>query len=230
MLQCNTGHHVSVLRTCAAGKRPPILVLGDVVGGDAFFPEFVRRFKEASTHAVVTAASLRGVVNSTRRPKREAAVRAWSRMEMEYGSVCLGMVATTASTIVTACQILTDGWKDGNLPGAVAFLGYTTTIQETVLELSRSFVFGTAVSKTRASDAEWPPTMILLPADDPTLVECASACRRMRSLGVPIQLEIVGASRVAASVGVREVPVGELVGVLDVFFDTNLAPYFPKRI
>ena len=198
MLQFNTDRHEPVLRKCEAGKRPPILVLGDVVGGDAFFPAFVRRFKQVSAHAVVTATSLR-VVDNTRRPRQEAAARAWSRMEMEYSSVCLGMVAATRSTIAAACRILANGWNDGNLPGAVAFLGYTATIEEIVLELSRNSASGAAVTGVRASEV-WPPTMILLPADDPTLAECASACRRVRSLGVPIQLEIVGDSRAAASV------------------------------
>ena len=119
---------------------------------------------------------------------------------------------------------------DGNQPGAVAFLGYTATIQETVIELARKSASGAPVSSARAAEVVWPPTMILLPGDDPTLAECASACRRVRSLGVPIHLEIFGASRAAASGAAWEAPVAELVGELDAFFDSNLAQYFPKRL
>jgi len=227
MLQCNTHHRE--LPKYAARKRPPILVLGDAMDGDSFFPAFLRRFKQVSAHAVVTATSLR-LVDNMRRPRQEAAVRAWSRMEMEYNTVCLGMVAATRSMIAPACRIMAEGWEDGNLPGAVAFLGYAATISETLLEVSRNSASGTAVPGGRAPEAVWPPTMILLPADDPTLAECASACRKVRSLGVPIQLEIVGASRTAASGGAQDAPVAELVGELDAFFDSNLAQYFPKRI
>lgn len=213
----------------ATDKQPPVLVLGDAAG-DAFFASFVKSFRQASAHSVVTATSMR-IEESLKSAKYQAAARAWSRMETEYATACLGMIASTKSTISAACQIIKGGWQDGNLPGAVAFLDYSTFVQDTVLDLLGDRTYGAkhVCKSSHFPNSSWPSTMILLPADNPALAECATACRSLRSLGVSIGLEIVGVSR-ASSLMKSGDGIVELVDELEAFFSSSLVPYFPKRL
>ena len=224
--------HQPELPRCSsnAGQRPPILVLGDHVR-DALLPEFAKQFREKSDHSIVTATSM-CVADGGTEPKYGGATRAWARMESEYSAVCLGLIATTRSSIAAACHIIMQGWADGNLPGAVGFLGYSAEFQDTCLRLSHNSRLHGAFTKPSAECAPsvWPPTMILLPADDPALADCASGCRGLRSAGIPVQLEIVGSMGDLLSPALRNARISEIVGELGGFFDLNLAPYFPKRL
>ena len=103
--------------------------------------------EKTSDHSIVTATSMR-VVDGRTEPKYGGATRAWARMESEYSAVCLGLIATTRSSIAAACHIIMHGWADGNLPGAVGFLGYSAEFQDTCLRLSYNSRLHGAVHKT----------------------------------------------------------------------------------
>jgi len=200
------------------GKRQPILVLGDVVGS-AFSSEFTQRFKRVSAHSVIAATSMH-ILNDPTHSSYMGARRAWFRLEAEYSSVCLGLIATTESTVSAACQAVRQGWTDGNMPGALVFLTYNVEILEAWLELSRNRGLDRRAGKRSELPlgSTWPTTMILLPANDPALAACASAIREIRAAGGLVRLEVFGASRDQKASAVRDALIAEMIDEIDAFF------------
>ena len=221
-----------------AAERKPILFLRTECDGNSAFPDFAERFKELSAHEVVTADDVR-FPNGAPKKKHEEALENWHFIESEFHEVCLGLIAEPGSAMVSASLILRTGWTGGVLPGAIALVGYDAQFVTTCLELAGRFERSNTPCEGEAGAAcmlrsqalfEWPPIMIFLPADDPALGECAHACRRMRSAGISVSLEIMRSIRNITGNITVETTIAELIDELDNFFDAHLPPYFPKRL
>jgi hypothetical protein len=65
--------------------------------------------------------------------------------------------------------------------------------------------------------------MVFLPDGRPALGDCAAACRRMRSVGIPVTLEIIGSFQSAKEI---KMTIPELVHELEDSFSANLTPVF----
>ncbi|RFB78154.1 hypothetical protein DYH55_17385 [Methylovirgula sp. 4M-Z18] len=133
--------------------------------------------------------------------------------------------------------ILADGWKGGALPGAIALIGYDQQIVSTCLTIctwsqsqgqSQNHTRMTKVGLTDPVAFEWPPLAIFIEADDPSIAECARACRKLRAANVPIRLEIVDPFSNSPAEDLTDATISEFVSEVDAFFDAHLAADFPK--
>jgi hypothetical protein len=165
-----------------------------------------------------------------------AALRSWRRIGSEFCSACLGIVAEAGAATAAVGEILRRGLDDGTLPGAVALLGYQAEFVETCMLISRGGAsvrlgvggVGTPWRSSRRPASEYPPMVMFLPADDPSLAECAAACRRLRSEGFDVRLEVVDGTPAAMGALGADVLDVETLDELDVFFDHHLEPCFPN--
>ncbi len=167
---------------------------------------------------------------------KSTALRSWCRIGAEFSHACLGIVAEAGAATATVGDILMTGLSEGTLPGAVALLGYQADFVETCLLISSGAMLGrpgrsAGAVPRRGFDcpvSEYPAIVMFLSASDPSLLECASACRSLRSVGFDARLEIVD----GGSLSGHDLRVDTLdsnsIAELDAFFGTNLEPCFPN--
>lgn len=221
-----------------APVRQPILFLGSDAGNFAF-AEIAKRITQERGHAVTTDVATYGLGTDTLSSQNsEQALRQWRAMASEFHSACLGLIAAPGPSVVAAAQILKQSWAAGVLPGAIALLGFNTEFAATCLKLAGRSLTARQSGKKAGNvhrllpelPVEWPPIMIFLPADDPSLAECASACRQMRAAGIPVDLEVMGSLQQGRDSASLEMTISELADELHCFFTEHLAPYFPKLL
>lgn len=216
-------------------RRQPILHFGATLEGGSAIPGLAERIRDRSVHPVIAVNSRRSSrVSGTR--LIDAALCAWSDLETQFNSVCIGLIVEPGPAIAAVARMLIQGSYGGPLPGAIALVGYDAELLATCLELAVQSgrqvghgADGTVCRITPALPIEWPTMMIFLPSDDPTLAECARTCRKMRAAGIAMSLDVVGAVRNRPCSDVEAVG-SELAEKLENFFDTCLTPYFPKLL
>ena len=216
-------------------RRQPILHFDAALEGGSAVTGLAERIRERSAHPVIVADSGRSSrVSSTRHI--DAALRAWCDLETQFNSVCIGLFVERGPAIAAVARMLIQGCYGGPLPGAIALVGYDAELLATCLQLAvqsgrqaGNSADGTVCRIAPALSVEWPPMVIFLPSDDPALAECARTCRRMRTAGIAINLDVIGAVQNRPPIDVEAVG-SELADELENFFDTYLTPYFPKLL
>jgi hypothetical protein len=198
-------------------------------------PGLAERIRDRRGHPVIDLALSQSFCKS-KISLIDAALGAWYDLETQYNSVCIGLIVESGPAIAAVARILIQGGYGGPLPGAIALVGYDAELLATCLELAAQSgrEVGNSANETlcRITPAvlvEWPPMMIFLPSDDPALAECARTCRRMRTAGIAINLDVIGAVQNRPPIDVEAVG-SELAEELENFFDTYLTPYFPKLL
>lgn len=217
----------------AAGAPPsPLLLLEDAQGCDAP-SRYGDSIEARSVHSICR--ERRGASSVPHRSRTgTSALAAWSRLQECYDTSCIGLVAEPGSGLAGACSILQECLVEGTGPGAIVLLGFSSELVATCAGLAVASTTLRGSARPAASNGltskaalfEWPPMMIFLPEDDRSLGACAGACRALRSLGVPIRLEVMGPMR--GTEGERAGAAGELVGEMDRFFAEHLTPVFPR--
>lgn len=169
----------------------------------------------------------------------ESLLDPWKELESQFMSSSLGVIAEGDYGCDAILQLLLSGQVGGEVPGAIALIGFDDRLPETCLRLADEAACssdapqiyeGTANHAARLMPFEWPPLMIFLPATDPDLAACGRACREMRGAGIPIGLEGMDASLGPGSANASLDAIAELVSEVDDHFSTHLAPVFPKLI
>ena len=216
-------------------RRQPILHLGAILEGGSAVPGLADRIRDRRWHPVIDLALGQSSCKSDT-CVIDAALGAWYDLETQYNSVCIGLIVESGPAIAAVARILIQGGYGGPLPGAIALVGYDAEVLATCLQLTgqpgrqvSNSSQGAGCHITPEVSIEWPPMMIFLPSDDPALVECARTCRRIRSAGIAMSLEVMGAVQNSPHREVEAVTC-ELAGELGNFFDANLTPYFPKLL
>jgi len=216
-------------------RRQPILHFGAALEGSSAVPGLAERIRDRSGHPVIDAASRRSSRISNAKDI-DAALSAWDALETQFNSVCIGLIVEPGPAIAAVARILIQGCYGGPLPGAIALVGYDAELLATCLELAvqsgrqvGNSADGTVCRIAPVLSIEWPPMMIFLPSDDPALAECARTCRRMRTAGIAMSLDVIGAVQNRPRSDIEAVG-SEIAEELENFFDTYLIPYFPKLL
>ena len=155
----------------------------------------------------------------------EALLHAWRELASQFMSSSLGVIAEAGDGYDAVLRLLADGQAGGELPGAIAFIGFDGRLPDACLPMA-----GELARSPRDVQFEWPSLMMFLPASDPDLAACGRACREMRAAGIPIGLEVMDAGLGPASTDAPFDALAELVREIDSHFSAHLAPVFPKLI
>lgn len=214
----------------AFGKRPPILVLG-AVPDDAVVPKLAPMLREDTDRSIMTSPTMchaRDGLHSS----MKAAGHAWTSLASQYNTGCLGLLVAAEAGVASALHVVSNSIPSGELPGAIALVGYEPGFGNVWHSLSTMEEIRATSMPGRThcppSGSALPPLAFFLPADHKSLAECARDCRKLRASGHQVHMEVIDPFRAGTADRITEASVTELVNELGAFFEAHLLPYFPK--
>jgi epsilon-lactone hydrolase len=172
----------------------------------------------------------------------------WTALAREFNPACIGLFGESKFGALSAARILREIWQGAPTPGAVVLRapgpdligecfggeradgGRGAFFDEVIL--GRSIPAApTSFYDSHQIEIEFPPTLVVVEAQDPLLGQTARTYRMLRRSGMPITMEVFEErSSVAGAEERSALRAAEQASEIARFFDQHLVEGFPRML